>query len=80
MKLREVKVGYSIPSKVFNHMIKDVTVSLVGRNLLLWTPKSNQHFDPEVSVATSGNGLVPGQENMALPSTRSFGFNLSFKF
>lgn len=80
MKLREVKLGYSIPSKVFNHMIKDVTVSLVGRNLLLWTPKSNQHFDPEVSVATSGNGLVPGQENMALPSTRSFGFNLSFKF
>lgn len=80
MKLREVKLGYSIPSKVFNHLIKDVTISLVGRNLLLWTPKSNQHFDPEVSVATSGNGLVPGQENMALPSTRSFGFNLSFKF
>ena len=80
MKLREVKLGYSIPSKVFNHMIKDVTISLIGRNLLLWTPKSNQHFDPEVSVATSGNGLVPGQENMALPSTRSFGFNLSFKF
>lgn len=80
MKLREVKLGYSIPSKVFNHLIKDVTVALVGRNLLLWTPKSNQHFDPEVSVATSGNGLVPGQENMALPSTRSFGFNVSFKF
>ncbi len=80
MKLREVKLGYAIPSKVFNHLIKDATISLVGRNLLLWTPKSNQHFDPEVSVATSGNGLVPGQENMALPSTRSFGFNVSFKF
>ncbi len=80
MKLREVKLGYSIPSKVFNHLIKDVTISLVGRNLLLWTPKSNQHFDPEVSIATSGNGIVPGQENMALPSTRSYGFNLSLKF
>ena len=80
MKLRELKFGYTVPGKVFRNVVKDVTLSIVGRNLFLWTPKSNQHFDPEVSVATSSDGLVPGFENMSLPSTKSYGFNLSFKF
>jgi hypothetical protein len=79
-KLREVRLGYTIPGKVFKNVIKDVSISLVGRNLLLWTPKSNQHFDPESSVATRGDGVIQGQEDMALPSTKSYGVNLSFKF
>ena len=80
MKLRELKLGYSLPGAFFRGIIKEVQVSLVGRNLFLWTPHSNQHFDPEVSVATTSAGLVPGFENMSLPSTKSYGFNLSFKF
>lgn len=79
-KLREVKLGYKLPNKWFNNVLKDVHFSLVGRNLFLWTPDSNQHFDPEVATATAGNGLVPGFENMSLPSTRSVGFNLNMKF
>ncbi|WP_421919292.1 SusC/RagA family TonB-linked outer membrane protein [Marinifilum sp.] len=80
VKLREVKLAYKFPNKLFNDVVKDVQLSLVGRNLFLWTPDSNQHFDPEVSTATTGNGLIPGFENMSLPSTRSYGFNLSLKF
>lgn len=80
MKLREVRFGYAIPNKLFKNALKDVTISLVGRNLLLWTPKSNQHFDPEASVATRSDGVIQGQEDMSLPSTRSYGFNLSLKF
>jgi len=79
-KLREVRLGYTIPGKVFKNAIRDVSISVVGRNLLLWTPESNQHFDPESSVATRGDGVIQGQEDMALPSTRSYGINLSFKF
>lgn len=79
-KLREVKLGCKIPSKWFNGVVKDINVSLVGRNLFLWTPDSNQHFDPEVATATSGGGLIPGFENMSLPSTKSFGVNLNVTF
>lgn len=78
VKLREVAFGYTLPNKIMgNSGFKDVRISFVGRNLALWT--GNQHFDPEAAVATTGGGLAPGFENMSLPSTRSWGFNLSFK-
>ncbi len=78
IKLRELSLGYTLPNKLFgNSGFSDVRVSFVGRNLALWT--DNQHFDPEASMATTGGGLAPGFENMSLPSTRSWGFNLSFK-
>ncbi len=80
VKLRELKLGYRFPKEHLGNLLKDAQLSIVGRNLFLWTPKSNQHFDPEVAVATGGGGLVPGFENMSLPSTKSLGINLSLKF
>jgi TonB-linked SusC/RagA family outer membrane protein len=78
LKLREVTFGYTIPRSVFGKMpIQDVKISLVGRNLALWT--ENPHFDPE-TLSMSGGTLQPGVENMAFPSTRSIGFNLNVKF
>lgn len=78
LKLREVTIGYTIPNRVFGKMpIQDVKVSLVGRNLALWT--ENPHFDPE-TLSMSGGTLQPGIENMAFPSTRSIGFNVNVKF
>jgi TonB-linked SusC/RagA family outer membrane protein len=80
-KLRELSIGYSLPAKITNGtFIKNARLALTGRNLLLFTPKSNQHFDPEVSVATSGNGLIPGFENMSTPSTREMGISLNLGF
>lgn len=80
-KLRELTLGYSLPHKVISSsFIKNATISLTGRNLLLFRPKSNQHFDPEVAVATSGNGLIPGFENMSVPSMREVGVSLNLNF
>ncbi len=80
-KLRELTVGYSLPYKVLSTtFIKNAKISLTGRNLLLFTPSSNQHFDPEVSVATAGGGLVPGFENMSIPGTREIGVSLNLNF
>ena len=77
VKLREVRVGYSIPNTMMGRLpFRDVRFSVVGRNLMLWT--ENPHFDPE-TLSMSGGTLQPGVENMAYPSARSFGFNLSFK-
>jgi outer membrane receptor protein involved in Fe transport len=78
VKLREISIGYTIPQSLLGNIpLRDVRLSLVGRNLKLWT--DNPHFDPETTMATSGGGLIPGFENMSLPSTKSYGFNLSFK-
>ncbi|MEP7259380.1 MAG: TonB-dependent receptor, partial [Flavitalea sp.] len=78
VKLRELKMGYNFPKKMYDKWpIQNISVSLVGRNLALWT--KNQHFDPETGASTGG-GLVGGFENLSLPTTRSFGFNLNVNF
>lgn len=78
LKLREVKIGYNIPKKLLgNSFIQSMSLSLVGRNLALWT--ENPHFDPE-TISFNGGTIVPGVEDMALPSSRSYGFNLNITF
>lgn len=75
IKLREVKLGYSLPKYWLKRTpLKDVSVSLYGRNLLLFTKVP--HIDPEVS---SYDGKLQGVESMALPSTRNFGINLNVR-
>ncbi|MFI5156605.1 MAG: SusC/RagA family TonB-linked outer membrane protein, partial [Chitinophagales bacterium] len=57
LKLRDVTLTYSIP-KAWAAKIKANNLSLTayGRNIFLWTPKSNSYVDPEVS--NLGNDLV----------------------
>lgn len=77
VKLRELTIGYTIPDKFFGKLpVRGATISFVGRNLFLWD--NVPHVDPE-NMSLSGGTALPGIEYMAIPSTRSFGFNLSFK-
>ncbi len=76
-KLREIQFGYTFSNSLFGSTpFRDVNLSIVGRNLALWT--QNPHIDPE-NMSMSGGTLVPGVENMAYPTPRSIGFNLNFK-
>ncbi len=78
LKLREVRLGYNFPQKILKKtIIKSLSLSLVGRNLALWT--ENPHFDPE-TISFNGGTIVPGVEDMALPSSRSYGINLNVTF
>jgi hypothetical protein len=78
VKLREVRFGYTIPNRVWGKVpVRDLSISLVGRNLALWTDVP--HIDPE-TASTSGGTVIPGVESVALPSTRSFGVNLNCRF
>lgn len=78
LKLREVKIGYDFPKELLRKtFIQSINISLVGRNLGLWT--ENPHFDPE-TISFNGGTIVPGVEDMALPSSRSYGLNLNVKF
>jgi TonB-linked SusC/RagA family outer membrane protein len=79
VKLREVSLGYSFKNVGFLSKvgIKDVNLSAVGRNLWIIS-KNIPDVDPEVSQS-AGNSNV-GFETNAIPSTRSYGFNLKISF
>jgi len=78
IKLREVSIGYSIPTRWLEGLFfESAKISLVGRNLLLWTDYN--HGDPETMNFT-GQNMVPGVDNMALPSARTYGFNINIQF
>ncbi len=80
VKLREVKFGYNVPNSFAEKLgMESLRISLVGRNLALWTPSSNPHFDPE-TLALQGSNIVPGIEDVSYPSSRSYGINFLFKF
>ena len=77
IKLREVKLGYTLPSNWIKSIgLQSATVSLVGRNLLI-IHKNVPNIDPE-SAFNTGNGQ--GLEDLGLPTVRTVGFNLNFKF
>ena len=78
LKIREIRFSYTIPSKILqNTPIATAKVSLIGRNLALWT--KFPHGDPE-SFGMSGDYLIPGVEDYNLPSLRSIGFNVNLTF
>ncbi|MCC6279498.1 MAG: SusC/RagA family TonB-linked outer membrane protein [Saprospiraceae bacterium] len=78
VKLREARIGYTFPNRMWGKApVKDLSISVVGRNLALWTKVP--HIDPETS-STSGGTVIPGVESVALPSTRSWGINLNCRF
>lgn len=77
VKLREVALSYRLPRLWTQKLhLQEASVTLTGRNL--WTIyKSVPNIDPE-STLTTGN--AQGVEAYSLPTTRSFGVNLSVKF
>ena len=75
IRLQEASIGYTIKkNKRWN--IGDITLSLVGRNLLMLYCKAP--FDPEATAST-GN-YYQGIDYFMTPSTRSIGFNVKVKF
>jgi len=79
VKLRELTLGYSIPSSFLKkYKITNMSLSLVGRNLWLVHSKA-PHIDPE-QIAMDGGTYVPGVESSSIPTTRSVGMNLKFNF
>lgn len=79
IKLRNVTLSYSLPSKWLGHFIKAATVSVAGRNLWIHAP----HFteaDPELSLYGSGSNSAGGFINNVAPSTRSYNATVKLTF
>jgi TonB-linked SusC/RagA family outer membrane protein len=79
VKLREASLTYELPKKWLGKTpLGSVSVSVIGRNLLLFTPKENPYSDPELS--SFGVDNAQGFDFRQIPSARSFGGSIRITF
>lgn len=77
-KLRELSISYDLPNSLTSRIgIPRASVSIIGRNLLLFTDVPT--IDPE-SFSIRNGTFINGFESTSLPSTRSIGFNINVGF
>jgi TonB-linked SusC/RagA family outer membrane protein len=76
VKFRSISLTYNFPTNLFKGKISALSFSLVGRNLFYLSRKSD-NIDPESNYA-NGNGQ--GLEFAALPTVKTYGFNINVKF
>jgi TonB-linked SusC/RagA family outer membrane protein len=78
VKLREAILTYSLPKSLMDRLqpLKGVDVSLIGRNLWI-IHKNTKYSDPEEYISA---GNLQGYQSGAYPTTRTFTFNLKFRF
>lgn len=77
VKFREIQLTYTLPKKIISRIgLQDASVSAVGHNLF-FIYKDVPNIDPEVALNT---GNTQGVESLSLPTTRTFGVNVTLKF
>jgi TonB-linked SusC/RagA family outer membrane protein len=77
IRLREVAVSWSAPSKWFTKTpITGVNVALSARNLLLFTKYSG--IDPETNLSGASNSL--GRDYFNMPNTKGYEISFQIKF
>jgi TonB-linked SusC/RagA family outer membrane protein len=77
MRLRQLSIGYNIPSSVLEGtFIQSASVSLIGKNLFFLS-NDVENVDPE-SAYNSNNSQ--GLEFSGMPVPRTIGFNVNLKF
>jgi len=78
IKLREVRLEYGIPAKLSKKLkLNNASLAFYGRDLAIIS--DFPMFDPETATL-NGSTILPGVEMGQMPSTRTFGMNLTVKF
>lgn len=73
IRLRNVQLGYILPSKWSNQIgLDNITLSLTGVNLWTWVKDSRLKYDPEIRP----NGFT----NLTSPPIKSVTFNVNINF
>jgi hypothetical protein len=58
-KLREIALTYAIPMSWLGKqdVVNKLDLSLIGRNVFMWRPRTNNLTDPEFSTNAAGNAV-----------------------
>ena len=80
VKVRELSLNYNLPKRLLqNTFISQAQVSLIGKNLLMWTHAKNNFVDPDQS--NWGNDITSNfGEFSSAPSVRNIGIALKLDF
>ena len=77
VKLRELRIGYTLPSEVLDKLpFTNASVAFVGRNLWI-IHKNSTYSDPEAGL---GAGNLQGYQTGAYPAVKTYGLNIKFDF
>lgn len=76
IRLREATLSYTLPKQWFKNQIKNLTLSIIGRNLLMFHNRAP--FDPELTASTGT--YYQGFDYFMQPSMRSIGFSVKFQY
>ena len=80
-KLREVSLSYDVPVKnILGGAIKDAQIGFVGRNLLMFRPRTNIWSDPEFNQQNGNSNAVGYTTEYQTPPTRIWGFSVKLTF
>ncbi|MEN3322809.1 SusC/RagA family TonB-linked outer membrane protein [Mariniflexile soesokkakense] len=81
IRLRDLSLSYNVPQSISQKAgFNSFSISLYGRNLMLWTPDENPYIDPEVT-SFGGNDLVTEfGEFGGNPAQRTYGVALKMSF
>jgi len=82
MKLREVTIGYIIPSRFLgnNKYIKNASISLVGRNLLYFAERTDFDLDQYATGYSASTRSTQKDPGLQSATTRRFGININLTF
>ena len=80
LKLRDITLSYNLPSSWASRIhASNVSLSVYGRNFILWTPSSNIYVDPEATNLGNDLGGEFG-EFRASPVSHQYGISLRANF
>lgn len=81
-KLRELSLAYDVPQSALGNLkyVKGARISIQGRNLFIWTPKTNIYTDPEYSANGTDNNGIGITSLGQTPPARVYGATLSLTF
>ena len=78
-KIRNVSLTYDFKDLIQNvHWVHGLSLSFIGKNLLMFRPSQNKWTDPEFSYTTNNNQGITNYDQ--LPPTRQYGASLNVKF
>jgi TonB-linked SusC/RagA family outer membrane protein len=78
-KMRELSLSYELPKSLLSNVkfVRGATISVQGRNLFLWAPKSNLYTDPEYSAFDASSNAIGFTSLSQTPPGRFYGMTLS---
>jgi len=80
VKLREVSFSYTLPKSLLAKTpLTNAQISIIGKNLLMWTAAKNNFVDPDAT--NYGNDITSNfGEFSSAPSVRNIGASLKLNF